>query len=162
MKDGDYMSSVIETDKSATFADSAYRTRDEIERLVRAFEDCTLPRAEWTHRAHLTVALWYIFHHSGEEAIISIRGHIKRYNAAHGVLMTRDSGYHETITLFWTYVVGRFVLLEGAGFSLLELANNMIKRFDNSRLPFDYYSRDRLMSWLARTSWVEPDLKPLD
>ena len=28
-------------------------------RLVAQFENCTLPKAEWTHRAHLAVALWY-------------------------------------------------------------------------------------------------------
>ena len=156
------MSSVIEKHMSASPSDVAYRTRDEIERLVREFEDCSLPRAEWTHRAHLTVALWYLFHHSGEEAAIKIRNGIKRYNAAHGVVTTRDSGYHETITLFWTCVIGKFILLDGAGFSILELANKMIKRFDNSRLPFDHYSREHLLSWQARTSWVEPDLKPLD
>ena len=156
------MSSVIEKDMSVSLKDVAYLTHDEIERLVREFEDCSLPRAEWTHRAHLTVALWYLFHHSGEEATIRIRNGIKRFNAAHGVVMTRDSGYHETMTLFWTLVIGKFILLDGAGLSLLELANKMIERLDNSRLPFDYYSRERLLSWQARTSWIEPDLKPLD
>ena len=37
------------------------RTDAEIEALVRSFEDRTLPRPEWTHHAHLTVALrWRI------------------------------------------------------------------------------------------------------
>jgi len=154
--------SAIKLDETATREKAAYRTPGEIDGLVRAFEDCSLPRARWTHRAHLTVALWYLFHQSGEEATSSIRNGIKRYNASQGIAMTPEGGYHETITLFWIYVVGKLVMLDGANLSLLELANKMVERFDNTRLPFDYYSRDRLLSWQARTSWVEPDLKPLD
>ena len=77
-----------------------FRTADEIKALVRAFEDTSLPRAEWTHRAHLTVALWYLTRHSGREATARIRTGIKRYNAAKGVLTTPTGGYHETLTLF--------------------------------------------------------------
>lgn len=152
------MTTATETGKGAGRSCAAYETHDEIKRLVREFENCTLARADWTHRAHLTVALWYLFHHSGEEAIMLIRNGIKRYNEANGVVMTRDSGYHETMTLFWVCVISKFILLEGAGRSLVELANRMLERFDNSRLPFEHYSRERLMSWEARTSWVEPDL----
>ena len=34
-------------------------TTREIEDLVLAFEDTTLPYPQWTHGAHLTVGLWY-------------------------------------------------------------------------------------------------------
>ena len=138
-----------------------YRATVEVESLVRAFEACTLPRSEWTHRAHLTVALWYLAHCSGREATARIRIGIKRYNAANGVQMTKDGGYHETITLFWICAISKYLLLADAGCSFVELANGMIARFSDGRLPFEYYSRDLLMSWRARTSWVEPDLKAL-
>ena len=42
--------------------DRAYHRADEVEGLVAKFEAATLPQAEWTHRAHLTVALWYASH----------------------------------------------------------------------------------------------------
>jgi hypothetical protein len=32
-------------------------TDEEIEALVRSFEELTLPRARWTHGAHLAAAL---------------------------------------------------------------------------------------------------------
>ncbi len=159
---GAVMSKAIEARERAKACDAAYRTHSEIERLVRAFESCTLPRAAWTHRAHLTVALWYLFHYSGEEAVMRIRNGIKRYNAANGVAMTKESGYHETMTLFWILIVSRFLMLAGANRSIVEIANEMIERFDDSGLPFEYYTRERLLSWRARTSWVEPDLKPFD
>lgn len=138
-----------------------YRTTGDLESLVRAFEACTLPRSEWTHQAHLTVALWYLVHCSGREATARIRNGIKRYNAANGVQTTKDGGYHETITLFWICIISKYLLLADAGCSLVEITNGMIARFSDGRFPFEYYSRELLMSWRARTSWVEPDLKPL-
>jgi hypothetical protein len=128
---------------------------------VSAFEACTLPRTEWTHQAHLSVALWYLAHCSGREATARIRNGIKRYNAAAGIRTTKDGGYHETITLFWICAISKYLLLADEGRSFVELANGMIARFGDGRLPFEYYSRDLLMSWRARTSWVEPDLKPI-
>ncbi|HEX8183916.1 MAG TPA: hypothetical protein VF747_04175 [Blastocatellia bacterium] len=146
---------------ATTGAPEHYRTYGEIENLVRAFESCRLPPSEWTHRAHLTVALWYLTHCSGREATARIRSGIKRYNAASGGQTTKDSGYHETITLFWICVLSKYLLLADAGCSFVELTNEVIARFGGGRLPFEHYSRDLLMSWRARTSWVEPDLKPL-
>lgn len=49
------------------------RTDAQIEALVRSFEDLTLPRPEWTHHAHLTVALWYLRRHPRPEATRRIR-----------------------------------------------------------------------------------------
>lgn len=36
-----------------------------------------------------------------------------------------------------------------------------MQQFSNPKLPLQYYSLDRLMSWQARTTWIEPDLSPL-
>jgi hypothetical protein len=137
-----------------------YAAFAEIEKLVRAFEDCSLPKTEWTHRAHLTVALWYLIHYSGREATSRIRIGIKRFNAAKGIIATPTGGYHETMTLFWICIVGRYLLNADAESGLAELANAMIEKCGDKNLPFDYYSRELLFSPRARTSWVEPDLKP--
>ncbi|MFP5261106.1 MAG: hypothetical protein ACLGJB_04275 [Blastocatellia bacterium] len=145
----------------STAAPGHYRAACEVESLVRAFEACTLPRSEWTHQAHLTVALWYLTHCSGREATARIRNGIKRYNASASIQTTKDGGYHETITLFWICAISKYLLLAGEGRPSVDLANEMVARFRDGRLPFQYYSRDLLMSWRARTSWVEPDLKPL-
>jgi hypothetical protein len=128
---------------------------------VRAFEDTTLPRVEWTHRAHLTVALWYLTHYSGREATARIRTGIKRYNASKGILTTPTGGYHETLTMFWICMISHFLLFADAGGSLVELTNAMLAECAVKDLPLRYYSRERLMSPHARASWVEPDLQPL-
>jgi hypothetical protein len=138
-----------------------YRTIDEIERLVKAFERCTLPRCEWTHQAHLIVALWCLTHYSQLEATNFIRYRIQKYNLAHGIQTTKNSGYHETITLFWVQMVRQYLEVAGVNRSIVELANPLIQNYGNPHLTLEYYSRDLLMSQEARRSWVEPDLKSL-
>lgn len=139
-----------------------YRRIDDIERLVRSFESCTLPRCEWTHQAHLIVALWYLTHYPPLEATNCIRDRIQHYNRTHGIKTTKSSGYHETITLFWIQMVHQYLVVEGANHSLVELANNLIENYGNPGLTLEYYSKDLLMSQEARISWVEPNLKSLE
>jgi len=140
----------------------AYRDAEEIRRFIRAFEECALPKSEWTHPAHLTVALWYLMERSEIEATTCIRNGILRYNGANGIKTTANSGYHETITLFWTRLVAEYLSTADAGRSIVELANGVIRAFGNKDIPFEYYSRDRLLSLEARMRWVEPDLKPIE
>jgi hypothetical protein len=139
-----------------------FRTAEEIFSLLRRFDDCTLPRAEWTHAAHLIVALWNLLEFDWPEATERVRRGIRRYNAAHGVQTTPTGGYHETLTLFWLRAVRAF-LEDGRneGRSLVSLANELVATAD-SRLPLRHYTRARLFSPEARASWVEPDLKPID
>jgi hypothetical protein len=139
-----------------------YRTLSEIERLIREFEACTLPGGDWTHHAHLVLAVWYLAHYAGAEAEQRIRHGIQQYNAARGVLVTKDSGYHEPITMFWIRMARRYLAAAHADRSIEELVNGMIASCGDKDLPLTCYSRERLMSWEARLGWVEPDIKPLD
>src|SRR3954451_20403521 len=139
-----------------------FRTTGEVLALVRRFDDCTLPREEWTHAAHLTVALWHLLQYDWPEAVERVRLGIQRYNGAHGIRTTPTGGYHETLTLFWMRRVRAF-LEDGRNEarSLVALANDLSAALD-SRLPLTYYTRERLFSSEARAGWVEPDLKSLD
>ena len=138
-----------------------YRSIAEIECLVRNFESCLLPRKRWTHPAHLTVALWYALRHPWPEAVRRVRDSIKRYNQASGIITTPESGYHETMTLFWMHMVRLYLATAPHECSLVLLANGLIERCGDSRLPSEYYTRARLMSREARAEWVAPDLKPI-
>lgn len=134
----------------------------EIESVVRGFESCALSRADWTHAAHLTVALWYHLHLPWTEAEQVIRDGIKRFNASKGILTTPTRGYHETMTLFWIHMVRNYLNdISADRLSFTSLFNGLIERCGRSDLPFEYYSRDRLMSSEARATWVEPDLRQL-
>lgn len=138
-----------------------YRSSSDVERLVREFETCRLARSEWTHQAHLTVALWYLVRYPERDATIRIRRGIKRYNRAWGIKTTRTGGYHETITRFYIRVISLFLKGANLDCTLAVLANDLIEQCGDKDLPLTYYSRERLMSWEARTTWVEPDLKSL-
>jgi len=139
----------------------SYRSESEIEAIVKAFEACTLPGSLWTHVAHLTVAAWYLAQLSGYEAAARIRTGIKRYNAARGIVPTPRGGYHETITLFWTCIASKYLMLADPDRPLVDLVNGLIDEHRDKNLVFEYYSRDLLFSRRARFSWVEPDLKPI-
>ncbi|MET0647419.1 MAG: hypothetical protein ABW208_12410 [Pyrinomonadaceae bacterium] len=144
-----------------TLEAKTFRTTEEMLELVRRFNDCTLPREEWTHAAHLTVALWHLLQFDWPEAVARVRRGIKRYNAAHGILTTPTGGYHETLTIFWLRTVRGFLEAErNEARALVHLANELAETADKS-LPLSHYTRERLFSPEARANWVEPDFKPL-
>jgi hypothetical protein len=132
--------------------------------LVARFEDCTLPKEEWTHYAHLTVGLWYASTLPYDEALGAMREGILRLNAAHGVPTTPTRGYHETITRFYMRVLCDYVAYEEARplGDWKERLSRLLARYGDRELPLRHYSKDRLMSPEARFGWVEPDLRPLD
>ena len=76
-------------------------TTQEIEAFIRDFEACRLPKPRWTHHAHFVVGLWYLTHHSPEEALAIVRQRIRAHNESVGTANTDSSGYHETLTRFY-------------------------------------------------------------
>jgi hypothetical protein len=136
-----------------------YRSVAEIEAIVRAFEACALAPDDFTHGAHLTVALWYVAHAPLPAAASSMRQNLARFIAHHGV---DPQKYNETITLFWLKLVQHFLAHAGAGRPLPDVANEMLARFGDSKLLFAHYSRELVQTAAAKTGWVEPDLRPLE
>jgi hypothetical protein len=135
----------------------------DVPRLVALFEDCTLAKEEWTHRAHLTVALWYASRLPYEAALAAMRQGILQLNAAHGVPTTPARGYHETITRFYMRVICGYVAEEEAevGDDWAARVNRLLARYGARDLPLRHYSKDLLASPRARFGWVEPDLRPI-
>ena len=136
-----------------------YRDAEEVEEVVRRFESCELPPAEFNHREHLLVALCYLMRGGDAEALARLRAGIGRYAAAHGV---NPSLYHETITVFWLRRVRAYLARARDGLGLAEMTNALAEECGSSRLVFDYYSGELIDSEAARREWTEPDLKPLD
>jgi hypothetical protein len=137
-------------------------SEDEIAALLQSFEDCTLPDSEFKHAEHLLVAFSY-FRRSRltvPQTAKRMRAALLRYLAHHG---GDRQIYNETITLFWIRVVESFLKRrDTAGRSQAELAQELIESFASSKLIYDYFSRETLLSEEARKRWVEPDVKPLD
>jgi hypothetical protein len=139
--------------------DGSKRNSNLPEELVRSFEDCTLPRSEWTHAAHLTIALWYLVNFPQTDAIQRIRVGIQRYNAAIGIETTPNSGYHETLTLFWANTVHQFMMQNKIHHFTPETVAQLTQGYKDPAFPLQFYSHDQLFSWQARQGWVEPDLR---
>ena len=132
----------------------------ETERIVQGLIERTLSKSDWTHQAHLRV-VWHVLHHSDEVALQLLRQRISAYNNATGVANTAISGYQETITRFYVHVTRTFVRSADARRPIDELAEELIARFGDRRLPLRYYTQSRLFCAAARLSWMAPELKPL-
>ena len=131
--------------------------RRDIDALVGAFRDGTLPRAEWTHREHLLVALWFLRRFPRGEATALLRQAIQRYNAHNG----NTAGYHETITRAWVAVVARFLAGRDPGEPLADAAQALVAECGDKNYLLRYYSSAVLFSDAARHAWVPPDVQPL-
>jgi hypothetical protein len=139
-----------------------YATLDEVEQVVKDFEMCILPLENFNHRAHLTVAIVYLARHEKEAATNLMRRRIQAYLRAKQIATTKESGYHETLTLFYMRLLHLHLERAEAGLSLLELVNKLIRECGDKDLPLRHYAKEHLMSPGARLQWLEPDLKPLE
>ena len=134
---------------------------ERIAALAAAFDAATVPNAEFSHRAHVTVAVHHLHRYGQEEGGRRVRDGILRLNAANGIVQTPTRGYHETITRVYLRVLGDFVARAPADADTASLANAAWRELGDPALPLRWYSRERLMSWEARAGWVEPDLAEL-
>ncbi len=140
-------------------ATNGFESWDEVTSLVSQFESGELPQARWTHREHLTVALWYVSRLEEAAALERIRDGILFLNGCHGTPNTDTRGYHETLTRFWIGIVAKFLKERGEERSELEVVNELVDEYaGRSRLWRDYYSFDLLKSVESRRRWIEPDL----
>ncbi|MFZ2279055.1 MAG: hypothetical protein WAW39_14720 [Prosthecobacter sp.] len=130
------------------------------EEHLRRFEDHSLPKEEWTHRAHLKVAYLYLIRFSQPEALERLRVGIQAYNAAQGIQDTPTGGYHETMTQVWLQLVYTALRQFGPADTADAFFDAQTQLCDK-RTPLLFYSRNRLMSPEAKHSFVAPDLVPL-
>jgi hypothetical protein len=134
----------------------------EIDAFLAAFEGCTLPKAEWTHAAHLLTGACYVHSLGREAALGKMRSCVRRYNESVGGKNTETSGYHETITVMWIRLLDH-LLRESANLSRAQFAALAVQRFGSRRDIFrEYYDFDLPGSTEARLRWFEPNLKSLD
>lgn len=118
-----------------------------------AFLRLTLPKARWTHEAHLTVCWATLRELAPAAALVRLRAAIRAYNAAVGTVDDDTNGYHETLT---RYFVGAVAALADR-----ELAAVLADPTCGRDAPLSHWSRDRLFSVAARRAWVDPDVSPL-
>jgi hypothetical protein len=122
----------------------------------------TLPTEAWTHHAHLAVAFTFVDQLQDEVIVVeALRERIISYNESVGKENSNQSGYHETLTIFWVKVVGQFLTQFDYEDVEMAFAAFVKSTVANSGFPFRFYTKEVLFSVQARKSWVVPNLLPL-
>ena len=123
-----------------------------------AFESCTLPRSEWTHRAHLRMAYLYFRDIPDAETVLpNVRQRIRNFNEAN----RNRKGYHETITAAFLHLVAdRMRQKPAQTFAEFEDKNADLFAPGGDAL-LRHYERETLFSPEARARFVPPDRIPL-
>ncbi len=134
-----------------------FATDDDARAVLSAFHAGQLPRTAWNHRAHLTVALSFARQHAPDVALVAMRAAILRYNNAVGIENAPQSGYHETLTVFFMQVVSLHTNRHPIAPPFVVDANALVDAWGRHDLPLQYYSKDRLFSDEARARWLPPD-----
>ena len=131
---------------------------EDIRATGEAMLACTLPKAEWTHEAHLSTCLWLLAERPDINVDADIGTLIRRYNVSAGGLNDDTQGYHETITRVFVAAVRRY-LARTDEMDLLAAVNGLLAAPEGQRdWPLRFYSRERLFSVEARRRFVAPDL----
>lgn len=136
-----------------------FASDDAIIRIGEGLLARTLPRADWTHEAHLAATLYLLVRRPDIDLDAQLPGIIRGYNESVGGVNSDGEGYHETITRLFLGGVRQFVARSDAGAPLHELVNALLLSPTGRRdWPLSFYSRERLFSVEARRSFVPPDL----
>lgn len=129
-----------------------------IRSVATRFLACSLPKAEWTHEAHIATSCWLILERPDIAPERDLPDLIRRYNESKGGVNSETEGYHETITQIFIHTLRR-ALAGGEGRALHERVNAILLAPEGRRdWPLRFYSRELLFSREARLGWVEPDL----
>ncbi|MBA4186766.1 MAG: hypothetical protein C0467_01985 [Planctomycetaceae bacterium] len=123
--------------------------------FLTAFEAAAISRSEWTHNAHVWMAWLYLTRLPHAKAGDRIRAGIQKLNSRNGVV----DGYHETITTAFMRIISAR-LLHSETYEAFRARNPDL--YDRTHSPvYQYYTKERLLSFDARVSFVEPDMQPL-
>ena len=131
----------------------------EIERIGEGLVARTLPRADWTHEAHLAATAYLLTRRADIDLDRQLPDIIRRYNESVGGVNSDSEGYHETITRTFLHGVRLFLIEADRSEPLHELVNELLLSSMGRRdWPLRFYSPQRLFSVEARCGWVAPDI----
>lgn len=137
-------------------------TDDAIVRIGEGLLARTLPRADWTHEAHLAATTYLVLQRPDIDLDEKLPGIIRRFNESLGGVNSDTEGYHETITRSFLKGVRLFLDQADTRSPLHRLVNELLLSPMGRRdWPLRFYSRERLFSVEARTAHVGPDLASL-
>src|SRR5437764_10832746 len=134
----------------------------EIEHFGEHFLARTLPKAEWTHEAHLATTTWLLLHRPYIDVDNELPGLIRSYNQSLGGVNSDSEGYHETITRVFLHGVRLFLSEADPAEPLHELVNELLLSPTGRRdWPLRFYSPAKLFSLEGRREFTAPDIAAL-
>jgi hypothetical protein len=134
----------------------------EIVRIGDGLMARTLPRADWTHEAHLAATTYLLLRRPDIDVDKALPGIIRAYNESVGGVNSDSEGYHETITRAFLRGVRLFLAEADIDEPLHELVNELLLSPMGRRdWPLRFYSHERLFSVEARREFVPPDVAAL-
>lgn len=140
----------------------AFADDDAIRRVGEGLLDRSLPRADWTHEAHIGAIVWLLRDRMDIDVDAAIRAIISDYNEAVGGANDDANGYHDTITRAFLAGARQHLSERNPGEALVACVNALLQSPAGFRdWPLRFYSRELLFSVAARRAFVAPDLAPL-
>ena len=144
------------------FSPRLFSTDADIIRIGEGLLARTLPRADWTHEAHLAATTYLLVRRTDIDLNAELGGIIRSYNASVGGINSDTEGYHDTITRVFLHGARLFLAESDLKEPLHELVNQLLLSPVGHRdWPLRFYSPERLFSVEARRAFVAPDLRAL-
>lgn len=128
--------------------------------FIEAFESCTIPLPEWSHRSHIRMAWIYLRLLSFDAALDAVRAGLGRFARTHAVPDSLERGYHETMTVAWMRLIASAVH-HGGLFADSSAFCDAMPHLLCPTLMRVFYTRDRLLTQDAKGRFVDPDLAAL-
>lgn len=139
-----------------------FTSDDEVAEIADGVIARTLPKARWTHAAHVAAAAWLVMRRPDIAPERDMPGLIRAYNEGVGGVNSDTEGYHETITQASLRAVRAGIASLPPETAVHAAVQALLDGgLDRSDWLLAYWSRAVLFSVEARRGWVEPDLKPL-
>jgi hypothetical protein len=111
-----------------------YKNEREIEAVVEGFEDCITGKDDFSHRAHITVAAWYLLKSDREEALRRMREGLLRFLGHHQI---DRAIYKEKLTAAWIDLINHTISELDPALSLTAITNIVVEQLEHTRLPED-------------------------
>ena len=128
----------------------------DIDSLVRRFEDASLDVAGFHHRQHLIVAASLLDASPYDVALARMRKGLFGLLAKAG-----KDAYHETVTVFWMRALRHRLSACDASLSARDRIREAVTWAEGGQPLRAHYSAELIGSDAAKKTFVEPDLRPL-
>ena len=138
---------LVPVDPSLTPAMNAVKDADAV---ADALVSCSLPKAEWTHEAHVRAGLSLVLRLGAEAALGTLREAIPRYNEHTNTPNSDAGGYHDTLTVYYVWAIDELLRRGVSPENIVD--NELVSR----TAPLQFWTKDELFSVGARRHWVAP------